>query len=293
METYRDVRRVLLITLGLNLLVASAKVGYGLMTHSLSMMADGYHSFFDGTSNVVGLLGIWMASHPPDSSHPYGHRKYEALASLGISILLFLTCYHVLTDAYSRFTDSIVPRVTPISFAVILGTIGINLFTVSYERRKGIALKSAILQADALHTRSDVFASISVLISLAAVLAGYALVDPIVALLIALLIGRTGFEILMEATRILSDASMLNPDQIKDVAMEINGVREVHAIRTRGTEHHVYVDLHVLVPPWMDLQEAHHLAHLVEKRIKREFQEVADVVVHVEPDREVEIRLKK
>ncbi|MBI5197806.1 MAG: cation transporter [Nitrospirae bacterium] len=293
MNNYREVRRVLIITLILNLVVASAKVTYGAMTQSLSMLADGFHSLFDGTSNLVGLLGIWMASHPPDSSHPYGHKKYEALASLGISLLLFLTGYNILTDAYHRFSDLKVPEVTLISFLVMLGTIGINFFTVSYERRKSAALKSEILHADALHTRSDLLASFSVLISLAAVLGGYPLMDPIAALLIAALIGKTGFEILLESARVLSDASMLSADRIKHVAMTVEGVRECHAIRTRGTADHVYVDLHLLVPPSMDTEDAHQLAHQVEDRIKQEFREVSDVVVHVEPDPLVELKIKK
>jgi cation diffusion facilitator family transporter len=293
MNKYRAVRRVLVITLILNVVVAVSKLIYGGMTDSLSMVADGFHSLFDGTSNIVGLLGIWMASHPPDVSHPYGHKKYEALASLFIALLLLLTGYNILTDAYERFFSSNVPEVTLISFAVMLATIGVNLFTVRYERQKAKDLNSQILHADAHHTRSDLLASFSVLISLGAVMAGYPLVDPIAALLIAGLIAKTGFEILLESTRVLSDASMLSPDQIKDIAMGVEGVMECHAIRTRGTSDHVYVDLHLLVPPSMDLGDAHQLAHEVEERIKREFREVTDVVVHVEPDKLVELKIKK
>ncbi|MBI5198169.1 MAG: cation transporter, partial [Nitrospirae bacterium] len=214
MDPYKAVRNVLLVTLGLNLAVAAAKVTYGLMTQSLSMVADGFHSFFDGTSNIVGLLGIWMASHPPDTDHPYGHKKYEALASLGISLLLFLACYHILSPAWVRLTDSLAPEVTFWSYGVILATIAVNSFTVTYERRKAEELESAILHHDAMHTRSDLLASLSVLASLAATQMGFPLIDPIAALGIALLIGRTGFEILLEATRVLSDASMIRPDMI-------------------------------------------------------------------------------
>jgi len=293
MNTYHEVRKVLVITLFLNFAVAAAKVIYGMMSHTLSMEADGFHSFFDGTSNIVGLLGIWMAAHPPDSSHPYGHRKYEALASLGISLLLFLTCYRILTDSYSRFSDSTAPEVTALSFVIMLATVGINVFTTSYEQRRAVSLKSSILKADASHTRSDILASISVIVSLLATLGGYPILDPITALLIAGLIGKTGFEILLESGRILSDASMISPERIKDIAMGVEGVREIHSVRSRGTATHVYMDLHLLVPPWMDLGEAHRLAHQVESRIKREFSEVADVVIHVEPDRAVEIKMKK
>src|SRR3989304_3955996 len=151
MNSYVSVRKVLTYTLLLNMIAALAKLFYGHMSDSLSMVADGYHSFFDGTSNVVGLVGIWLAYNPPDKDPPYGHKKYETLASLGISILLFLTCYHVLRDAYLRFMDSTTPNVTGFSFLVILSTMGINIFVMMWERSKGQELKSEILISDLLN----------------------------------------------------------------------------------------------------------------------------------------------
>ncbi len=130
MNSYVSVRKVLTYTLLLNMIAAIAKLAYGHISDSLSMVADGYHSFFDGTSNVVGLAGIWLAYNPPDKDHPYGHKKYETLASLGISILLFLTCYHVLRDAYLRFMDSTTPNVTGFSFLVIFFNMGVNVFVM-------------------------------------------------------------------------------------------------------------------------------------------------------------------
>ncbi|HDK82412.1 MAG TPA: cation diffusion facilitator family transporter, partial [Nitrospirae bacterium] len=83
------IRRVLLYTLVLNITVAAVKTGYGYTINSVSMLSDGFHSFFDGTSNIIGLVGIWIASRPPDSTHPYGHRKFETLSTIGIAVLIF------------------------------------------------------------------------------------------------------------------------------------------------------------------------------------------------------------
>lgn len=284
MNSYTSIRKILIYTLLLNMLVAASKLIYGHITDSLSMVADGYHSFFDGTSNVVGLVGIWFAYHPPDKNHPYGHKKYETLASLGISILLFLTCYQVLQSAYLRFKDSIVPEVTSFSFLVMFVTMGINIYVMRWERLKGRELKSEILISDSLHTRSDVFASVSVLVSLGAAGFGFPIIDPIAAFIIAILIGKTGYEILLEATKVLSDYSRISPTLIRDVVLGVDGVRECHEIRTRGTATDVSVDLRLHVPPDMDIEGAHHLAHKVEDRIKEEFTDVTEVVVHVEPE---------
>lgn len=284
MNSYANVRKVLVYTLFLNVVVAVAKLFYGNYTHSLSMRADGYHSFFDGTSNIVGLVGIWLAYHPPDKSHPYGHKKYETLASLVISIFLFLACYGVLRDAYLRFRLQTVPDVKILSFVVMLVTIGINLYVMMFENKKGKELKSDILIADSLHTKSDIFASASVLVSLAAVYLGVPIIDPIAAFVIALLIGRTGYEILSEATKVLSDYSRVSPSAIRKVALGVNGVNECHDIRSRGSATDVYVDLRLHVPSDLKIEDAHDLAHKVEDRIKEEFTTVTEVVVHVEPE---------
>ena len=284
MNSYVSVRKILTYTLLLNMIAALAKLFYGHVSDSLSMVADGYHSFFDGTSNVVGLVGIWLAYNPPDKDHPYGHKKYETLASLGISILLFLTCYHVLRDAYLRFLDSTTPNVTGFSFLVILSTMGINIFVMMWERSKGKELRSEILISDSMHTKSDIFASVAVLISLAAVYAGLPVIDPIAAFIIAILIGRTGYHILLESAKVLSDYFRIHPGLIRDVALEVDGVTECHDIRSRGTPTDVFVDLRLHVPSDMGISEAHELAHKVEGRIKKEFTEVTEVVVHIEPE---------
>ena len=93
MAYYDAVRRILIIIFVLNIAVALLKGGYGLLTNSLSMSADGLHSLFDSTSNIIGLVGISIASRPPDKEHPYGHAKFETFASLGIAVLLFASCY--------------------------------------------------------------------------------------------------------------------------------------------------------------------------------------------------------
>lgn len=283
-ETGRETSRILWIVLGLNWGVAAAKLIYGWMTGSVSMQADGIHSSFDGMSNVIGLIGLWVSAHPPDAGHPYGHKKYETLAAAAIGLLLFGTCLYILRNSYLHWQEGVVPEVTGISFGIMLGTMAVNWGVMTWERRRGEALQSEILVADSLHTASDILSSLSVLIGLAAVAAGYPILDPIAGVVIAGFIGHTGVLVLKEASQSLSDRARIDAEAIRGVALTVDGVRCCDGIRTRGMVRHVFMDLCIHVDPAMTIAHAHTLAHNVEDRLKQAFPGVAEVVVHVEPE---------
>jgi cation diffusion facilitator family transporter len=283
-NTSVEVRKVLVITLILNSFVAAAKVFYGYITSSVAMMSDGFHSFFDGISNVVGLIGTWIASHPPDENHPYGHGKYETLFTIIIAVMIFATCFQILRKVYLFFFEGYKTTVTSISFAVILVTMGVNIFVTLYESKKGKKLGSSFLIADAKHTKSDILASIAVLVSLFFAQKGYYLADPVVGIVITFFIARIGYEILKDASDILVDTVCLDTSAIKFVVNNIEGVKGCHDIRTRGSVNSTYLDLHVLVKSDLPTEKAHEIADNIEKEIKKEFPSVVDIVVHIEPD---------
>src|SRR3989475_9543187 len=187
------------------------------------MQADGIHSSFDGLSNVIGLIGLWAAAHPPDALHPYGRKKYETFAAAAIGLMLFGTCLYILRNSYLHWRESVVPMVTGISFGVMLGTMAVNWGVMTWERRRGARLQSEILLADSRHTASDILSSLSVLIGLAAVTAGHPLVDPIARVVIAGVIGRTGLLVLQEATQSLADRARLDAHAIREVALTVAG----------------------------------------------------------------------
>jgi len=263
--------------------VAAAKGIYGYQTHSVSMLADGFHSLFDGTSNILGLIGIYIASKPADRNHPYGHTKFETIATLGIGVLLSITAVQIIIGSYRRLFTGVVPDVTELSFIIMLITISVNIVVSTYENRRGKALASELLVSDSLHTRSDIFVSISVIGSLVAVQLGFPLVDVIVAFIIAGVIGFMAFSILRESSNVLCDASAIGCDEIRGVVMNIEGVRDSHAIRTRGRRSEIYLDLHVLVDPTLSVNQAHDIATKVEAEIRKYYPEITDVLVHVEP----------
>jgi cation diffusion facilitator family transporter len=280
----RETRLILWVILGLNWGVAAAKLGYGLVTGSVSMQADGIHSSFDGMSNIIGLIGLWVAGHPPSAGYPYGHRKYETFAAAAIGLLLFGTCCYILYNSYLHWRDAVVPQVTGLSFAVMLGTMAVNAGVMFWERRRGEALKSEILVADSFHTASDILTSFSVLIGLAAVRMGYPAVDPLAGIVIAGFIGHTGILILREASTSLADKARIDPRAIQQVALKVQGVVCCDDIRTRGLARHVFMDLCIHVDPSMTTARAHTVAHEVEDTLKREFPGVVEVVVHVAPE---------
>ncbi len=280
---FHQIRRVLFYTLMLNWGVAAAKLAYGWMIHSVSMKADGFHSFSDGASNLVGLLGIWIASRPVDQNHPYGHKKYETLASVGISVFLFLICFNILREGIDRFVHPVIPEVSFHAFAVMLMTLAINTGVMIYENKKGKELNSDLLLSDALHTGADLLTSTSVIITLIAIRMGYPLVDPIASILIAFFIGYAAIQIMRESTRVLSDGTAIPTRDIERVVLTIKGVKECHKIRSRGRVDDIHIDLHIQVDRNMDVHKAHHLSDAIESKIKRDFKGVTDVVVHLEP----------
>lgn len=284
MTYYATVRRILIIIFVLNLLVALAKGGWGLYTGSLSMTSDGLHSLFDASSNIIGLVGILLASRPPDREHPYGHSKFETFSSLGIAVLLFASCIQIIIAATDRFLHPTVPDVTEISFIIMGVTLAINVGISAYEYSIGKKLKSSILVADSMHTRSDVYASIGVIVGLAAVKMGYPMADPIIALLITGLIILTGFEIIKDSSKILLDKALIEENVILKLAVSVPGVCNCHCIRTRGVPGQMYVDLHVCLDSSLSFEMAHKVSEEVENLIKASIEGVEDVVVHVEPD---------
>ena len=284
--TVRDaaVGRVLWIVLGLNLLVAALKLVFGYFSGALSMVADGFHSALDASSNVIGLTGMRVARKAPDPGHPYGHRTIEALAALAISLFLFISCYEILTSLLSRVRGEHSVEPHPITFIAMAVSILINLFVTRYERRAAQRFRSMILSADARHTQSDLYASAGVIASLIAALLGFPILDLAVALVIAGLIAYSGYLVVHSSLSVLSDSQMLDPERVARIATQVEGVTYAHRVRSRGLPDDIHVDLHIHVARDMNVAEAHELAHEASRRIRQEIEGVTDVVIHLEPD---------
>jgi cation diffusion facilitator family transporter len=282
-DRYAEVTRVLNRVLVLNLLVAFAKIALGYYTGAVSIVSDGFHSLTDSASNVVALVGVSVARRPPDANHPYGHRKYETMASLGILVFLVVVLVEVLTAAADRLVNGGTPRVFPEGIGLMTATLIVNLFVVSYELREGRRLNSEVLRADAKHTRSDVLTTGAVLGALFGVWWGYPLLDPMAALLVAGFIGHACWSIAQDASRVLGDQIVIAESEVREVVQSVEGVIGCEKIRTRGSADYAFLDLHLWLDGNMPLQAAHSASHVVKDRLMARFPQLVDVVIHIEP----------
>lgn len=282
-DRYAEVVRILRRVLYLNLAVAVVKIALGHYTGTVSILSDGFHSLTDSASNVVALVGVSIAQRPPDANHPYGHRKYETMASIGILIFLIVVLVQVLVTALDRFLHGGTPRAYPEGIGIMSVTVVVNVFVVAYELRAGRRLNSEVLLADARHTRSDVLTSVAVLGALVGVWLGYPVLDPLAAVVVAGFIGHAGWQIAKDANRILSDEIVIEEREVRDVLRGVPDVLGCEKIRTRGPADHVFLDLHLWLHPDTSLRAAHDTSHQAKDRLMARFPQLADVVIHIEP----------
>jgi cation diffusion facilitator family transporter len=246
-------------------------------------LSDGFHSLADASSNVVALVGVSAAQRPADENHPYGHRKYETMASLGILMFMLLVLSEVARNAIDHLRAPRVPSAIPVGMITMIATLVVNVLVVRYESRAGRRLRSEVLGADAKHTRSDVWTTIAVLAALVGVWLGYPILDPLAGLVVSVFIGHACWQIAREASGILADQVVIAEEELRSVVESVPGVVGSEKIRTRGTADNVFVDLHLWIDPRTPLGEAHALSHVVKDRLMAQFPEIVDVVIHIEP----------
>ncbi len=283
-ERYVGITRVLWLTLAGNGAVAAAKYACGITYGSLSLQADAFHSLSDGLSNVAGLVGMRLAMKPPDEEHPYGHRKFELVVALGIAMSLFWAAWHVAAEAWDRLGGQVQIEMGVLPFAVIIGTIAVNIAVSRYERRAGERYGSALLVSDAAHTASDVYVSFTVLGSLAASALGIGVLDLVAALGVALVVAVQGYRIVARNASLISDERVIDQRKIERIVRSFRRVKACHRIRSRGISDEIFLDLHLHVDPEMSVREAHALSHEVEASLRDAFPGLHDVTIHVEPE---------
>ncbi len=286
----RQVRRVLLTVLSMNLIISVAKIAIGTFTGAASVRADGIHSIFDCAANLAAIVGVQISSRPADADHPYGHGKFETTASLVIGLMLLVAAFEVGSGAvHSLLSGETTAQPSPLSLGIMLVTLVVNLTLTTYERHMGKKLGSSILGADSKHTLSDALVTISVIVGLMFVNLGFPIADPIATLVVTVAIIVTAAEILIDVNRTFNDTARIDPALLRATAHDVHGVVQCHAIRTRGMESEVYVDLHVLVDANMSIGRAHAIGKQVEDKVKERFPQVLDVMVHLEPANQEEL----
>jgi cation diffusion facilitator family transporter len=272
-----------MITFVANIVVVAAKVIAGLAANSLSVLADAAHSSVDAWNNIMALALASVAAKDPDEEHPYGHAKFETLGALAIVAFLSITVYELTGSAIARLSGSGETSVaTPFTAGVMLVSAVVSFFVARYEEDRGREYQSEILLADAAHTKSDVFASLAVLVGIGLVAIGYPRADALFTLLVAVVIARAGWRILKHTIPILVDQRAVAEATIRDITMSTPGVIDTFSVRSRGRAGEIFAELTITVAPTLNVEEAHYIADAVEKRVASGVG-AREVVVHVEP----------
>lgn len=278
------VRNVLLITLLLNLFVMSLKAVLGVWTGSLSLLADAIHSVTDSANNVLGLVTNRLASPEPDRDHPYGHQKYEAVGALGIAAFLGIACFEILQGAIERMLDGgSEVEISATELWLLLIVLGVNIFVAFYERQVGQKVGSPILIADAKHTMSDIWVTVSVLAGLTGIwIWQVQWLDLVLAFPVALLVFRSGWSVIRENLPWLVDEMAIAPESIYAIVMSVPGVINCHSIASRGLlGRQVFIEMHLIVDA-KDVETAHAITETVEARLAEKYHPVR-ISIHVEP----------
>lgn len=279
-----QVQRVLLITLLLNLFVMVLKAVVGWSTGSLSLLADALHSVTDSANNILGLIASRFSSPIPDRDHPYGHQKFEAVGALGISAFLGIACFEILQGALERILQGSQPvKISASELWLLLVVLGVNIFVTFYERAVGQRVNSPILIADAQHTMSDVWVTISVLTGLVGIwIWNIQWLDLILSFPVALLVFASGWSVLRSNLPWLVDEMAIAPEAIHAIALQVPGVINCHSIASRGLlGRQVFIEMHLIVAA-IDVETAHQITEAVEARLEEQYSP-ARINIHVEP----------
>lgn len=284
------VRKVLLVTLLLNLSVTILKAILAWWTGSLSLFSDALHSVTDSSNNILGLVANNMSSPEPDRDHPYGHQKFEAIGALGIAGFISVAGFEILQTAIERMLKGTeLVKVSALELWLLLIVLGVNIFLAYYEDGEGQRLSSPILIADAKHTMSDGWITLTVLTGLIGVWQGQESgipllpwLDVILAFPVAFLVLSSSWEVLKENLPWLVDAIAIAPEEIHAISMSVPGVINCHDIASRGVVgRQVFIEMHLVIYS-SDIETAHYIAEEVEARLRERYGAVR-VAIRVEP----------
>lgn len=284
------VQRTLLIALLGNFVSFLIKLVFGILANSIAMLADAVHALFDSLGSVIGIYGNRVSAKPPDLGHPYGHGKFEQVAALGITVMMFAACFNIVHEAIDRAVAAMLPQPTILSFVSMGMCVPISLAVSIYERRMGKATSSMILEADSFHTLTHILADIVVIVGLFGARSGFGYADPLAAVLVCLFMAYVGFSIFRKATAILMDRGV-TPSTLSKIEETVDGFKEdvrCHSVRGKTAGDGIYIDMHVTFRGDCSVEEAHAITDQIEKRLKKRIKEIREIIIHIEPQEKQE-----
>lgn len=286
-ESDRLKAKVSIVAAWTNLALSVLKIGFGILGQSAALIADGVHSLSDLASDLLVITAIKLGAREADFDHPYGHRRYETIATVALGVGLMIVAGGIAYDALERVRQPerlLMPEFEAMAIAAL--SVLTNEWLYQYTKRIAKQTRSKLLLANAWHHRSDAVSSIVVIIGVAGVWVGYEFADAIAAAIVALMIAKIGLSLVIQSVKELVDTSL--PEslirEIRRVIKTTPGVRGIHLLRTRQMGEDAYIDAHIVVDARISVSEGHMIGDAVRQNLKTEFDDVVDVLVHVDPE---------
>lgn len=290
-ENYEAAQWVTKVGTVADVFLTLAKLIIGLLSHSAALVAEGLHSAADVMFDLVVLVGMHLGRKEADESHPYGHGKFESLATLLLAMILLGVAVGIALDAANRIKDPDLAPPDHLALWVAAGSMIIKEFLYRYTARVGSRIGSNIIIANAWHHRSDAIASFAALLGIAGAIMGWPMLDPVAAIGVAFLVGKVGVEIATDSFEELTDSANAIDNEIRaTITGLINNhpeVRSAHLVKARKLGPDILVDVHVVVDPFLSVTEGHQIADQVEKTLLREVTDITAVMVHVDTSDEL------
>ncbi|AOI69134.1 cation diffusion facilitator family transporter [Burkholderia ubonensis] len=285
-EKHAVARKSTLVSIVLNVVLATFQIVVGTIAHSQALIADGIHSISDLISDFVVLVANRHSGAMPDADHNYGHSRYETVASLFLGGILIAVGIGMLWRAGDRLVH--LEDIPPVHFSALIVALTVLVSKEAlfrYMLREAQRVRSAMLVANAWHARSDAASSLVVAIGIVGSLAGVRLLDPIAAAIVGFMVARMGWTFGYDALQDLSDRALDETDtaEIRALLAATPGVRDVHDLRTRKMGDSALVDAHILVDPMISVSEGHYIAETARASVLSD-RRVLDALIHVDPE---------
>lgn len=284
---YRETVKVTLIGSVIDLLLGVFKLLFGFLSQSQALIADGIHSLSDLATDGIVLYAAKHAHTEADEEHPYGHGRFETVATVGLGIALLGVAIGISIDATLRLFNP-EKLLNPGMGALIVAAISIVSKEAIYHYTMHVArkYKSNMLRANAWHSRTDAISSVVVLVGVAGSMAGLWYLDAIAAIGVGLMIAKIGWDLAWHSIRELVDTGLETErvEAIRKTILDVDGVVSLHVLRTRRMAGEALVDVHIQVEPHISVSEGHYVSETVRARVIKEIEEVADVMVHIDPE---------
>ncbi|MBN1804278.1 MAG: cation transporter [Sedimentisphaerales bacterium] len=282
----RQIKSVTYLGLVINIVLTLVKVVIGLLSGSLALLADGLHSLSDITTDAVVLLGFHLSSKEPDQQHPYGHGRAETFSAGLVALILIVAggamiYYAAIAVARDEITA---PRLGVLIVAIF--SIAAKEWLYRVTQKAAIQSHSPALYANAWHHRSDAFSSVAVVIGFISLELGFGHGDQIAAIAVGLMVIFVGVHIIGDCLRELAE-SAIDTDTIEHIKQIINSdssIRHWHKLRTRMVGREVFLDLHILVNPALNIAAAHEISERLENTLDKEISHPVNITIHIEPD---------